>query len=138
MIPYKQLPKDGAGNPMQEFPTPFKAIVTRNRDLATASSVITLNANTSTIEVTAVGGTGYLRWVPTTETAGVSPFASVITDSSLVVNFDNTIPANTVRRFAVPIESFVAQSSITGVNRQYGLYQRVALIGIASVASTEY
>lgn len=138
MIPYKQLPRDGTGTEMQEFPTPFKAIITRARDAATASSVITLNPNTSTIEVTSTGGAAFIRWVPITETAAISPFASVISDSSLAVNFDNSVAPNTVRRFAVPIESFVAQSSIVGLNRQYGLYQRVAIIGVASVASTEY
>ena len=132
MIPYKQLPKDGAMNPLQEFPTPFKAIVTRNRDSAIASSVISLSENTSTIEVLATGGPAFLRWVATTDTAG-----SVVSDGASS-NFDNAIASNTVRRFAVPIERFVAQASVVGLNRQYGLYQRVALIGAASVASTEY
>lgn len=137
MIPYKQLPKDGAGNEMQEFPTPFKTIVTRNRDNATVSSVITLSDNTSTIEIIATGGPAFIRWVPTTETAAVAPAGSVISDGASA-NFDNGIASNTVRRFAVPIERFVAQASIVGLNKQYGLYQRVAIIGAASVASTEY
>lgn len=132
MIPYKQLPKDAGQSPMQEFPTPFKAIVTRNRDSAIASSVITLNDNTSTIEIIATGGPAFIRWVATTDTA-----ASVISDGASS-NFDNGIASNTVRRFAVPIERFIAQSSIVGLNKQYGLYQRVAIIGAASVASTEY
>ncbi len=133
MIPYKTLPKDGSTNVMQEFPAPFKAIVTRGRDLATASSVITLNDNTSTIEVASTGGPAFLRWVPTTDTG-----ASVISDSSGVINYDHVIASNTVRRFAVPIENMVRQSSIVGLNKQYGLYNRVAIIGVASVASTEY
>lgn len=133
MVPYKNLPRDSGGSEMQEFPTPFKALVTRNRDVATASSVITLNENTSTIEIAATGGPAFIRWVATTDTA-----ASVVSDASGTVNFDNAIAPNTVRRFAVPIERFVAQASIVGINKQYGLYQRVAIIGVASVASTEY
>lgn len=132
MIPYKQLPKDGAGNPLQEFPTPFKAIVTRNRDSAIASSVITLSDNTSIIEVLATGGPAFIRWVATGDTAG-----SVISNGASS-NFDNAIASNTIRRFAIPIEAFVPQASIVGLNKQYGLYNRVAIIGAASVASTEY
>lgn len=137
MVPYKPLPTDAAQREMQEFPTPFKAIVTRARDSAVASSVITLNDNTTTIEIAATGGAAFIRWVPTTETAGVAPAGSVISAAG-TANFDNAIAANTVRRFAVPIENFVAQSSVVGLNKQYGLYNRVAIIGVASVASTEY
>lgn len=132
MVPYKQLPKDAGQSPMQEFPTPFKAIVTRVRDNAAVSSVITLNDNTTTIEIASTGGPAFIRWVATTDTAG-----SVISAAG-TANFDNAIAPNTVRRFAVPIENFVAQTSIVGLNKQYGLYNRVAIIGTASVASTEY
>lgn len=137
MIPYKPLPKDAGQSAMQEFATPFKALVTRARENATASSVITLNDNTSTIEIAATGGPAFIRWVPTTETAAVAPAGSVISAAG-TANFDNAIAKDTVRRFAVPIESFVAQTSIVGLNKQYGLYNRVAIIGVASVASTEY
>lgn len=132
MVPYKPLPRDATQTEMQEFATPFKAIVTRNRDNASASSVITLNDNTTTIEVVSTGGPAFIRWVATSDTAG-----SVIS-AGVTANFDNAIASNTVRRFAVPIESFVAQTSVVGLNKQYGLYNRVAIIGLASVASTEY
>lgn len=132
MVPYKGLPRDNGMQPMQEFPTPFKAIVTRNRDSAIASSVITLNDNTTTLEVVSTGGPAFLRWIATTDTA-----ASVVSDGASS-NFDNAIAKDTVRRFAVPIERFVPQSSIVGLNKQYGLYNRVAIIGIASVASIEF
>ena len=132
MVPYKQLPKDGGQSTMQEFPTPFKAIVTRNRDSAIVSSVITLSDNTTTIEVISTGGPAFIRWIPTTDTA-----ASVIS-AGITANFDNAIAKDTVRRFAVPIEGFVGQASVVGLNKQYGLYNRVAIIGVASVASTEY
>lgn len=140
MIPYKQLPKDAANGQMQEFPTPFKALVTRLRETAATSgvsSVITLDDNTTILEITAVGGPAFIRWVPTTETAAVAPAGSVIVAAG-TANFDNSIAKDTVRRFAVPIEKFVAQYSVVGLNKQYGLYNRVAIIGAASVASTEY
>jgi len=132
MVPYKSLPRDGQGEPLQEFPTPFKAIVTRNRDSAIASSVITLNDNTTVVEVVTTGGPAFIKWIPTTDTA-----ASVIS-AGVAADFDNAISTNTIRRFAVPIERFVAQASVVGLNRQYGLYQRVAIIGSASVASIEF
>lgn len=140
MVPYKPLPRDGGMQAMQDFPTPYKALQTRARETAATSgvsSVITLNDNTTVLEVAAGGGPAYLRWIPTTETAAVAPFASVIL-AAATANFDNVIPTNTVRRFAVPIESFVAQTSVVGLNKQYGLYNRVAIIGVASVATIEY
>lgn len=135
MVPYKPLPKDAGNGQMQEFPTPFKAIVTRARETAATSgvsSVITLNDNTTTIEIAATGGPAFIRWIATSDTT-----ASVITAAG-TANFDNAIAKDTVRRFAIPIESFVAQTSIVGLNKQYGLYNRVAIIGTSSVASTEY
>lgn len=132
MIPYKNLPRDSGGAGMQEFPTPFKAIVTRVRETALVSSVITLDDNTSTIEIAATNGPAFIRWIATGDTAG-----SVISAAG-TANFDNAIAKDTVRRFAVPIEKFVAQTSVVGLNKQYGLYNRVAIIGLASVASTEY
>ncbi len=135
-VPYKPLPMVN-GQVFQEFPTANKALVNRTRDLATASSVITLTDDTTVIEVAATGGAGFLRWVPSTETAAVAPAGSVISNGA-TSNYDNVIAPNTVRRFAVPIEKFVAQTSVVGLNVQYGLYKRVALIGAASVASLEY
>lgn len=132
MVPNKQLPTDASGTKLQEFPTPFPALVTRNRDSAIASSVITLNENTTVLEVISSGGPAFLKWIPTTDTA-----ASVISGGA-TANFDNGIAKDTVRRFTIPIERFVAQYSVVGLNKQYGLYQRVAIIGVASVASTEY
>ena len=130
-VPYKPLPMSN-GQVFQEFPTANKALVTRLRESAVASSVITLNDNTTVVEVAAVGGPAFLRWVATSDTQG-----SVISAAG-TANFDNAVAPNTIRRFAVPIENFVAQTSIVGLNKQYGLYNRVALIGTASVASIEF
>lgn len=134
MIPYKPLPKDAGNNEMQEFATPFKAIVTTSSENATVSSVITLDDNCTTIEVGTVGGPAVIRWVATGDTAG-----SVISAAS-GANFDNSVPQNYWRRFAVPIEKTVLQASIVGLNKQYGLYNRIAIktVGIASVLLTQY
>ncbi len=63
----KFLPKDQAGNVMQEFPTPFKAVARYGTNNATTSSVITLTDNTTEIEISAVGAPVAVRWIPTTE-----------------------------------------------------------------------
>lgn len=127
------LPTDQTGNAMQEFATPFKANARYSSFNATVSSVITLNDNTTEVEVSAVGQSVAIRWVPATETASVSPFASVITAVS-GANFDNVVPANYYRRFVVPQEG-QGVASIVGAGVQAGLYRRMAVISGAAVSS---
>lgn len=132
---YPQLPHDKGNSPMQEYPSAIKAKATFAKDNGTASSVISFTHDTSAVEISAVGGAAVMRWITTGDTAG-----SVLSTAA-GANFDHTIPANTVRRFAVPIESIgTGAQSIVGINRQFGLYQRVAFksVGIASVLTTEY
>lgn len=137
---YPNQPIDEGGNLMMNSPSPFKANATYNATAAPASSVITLNDNTTLVEVTTSGSSGaVLRWVPVTETAGVSPFASVIS-SGLTANFDHAIPPNTVRRFAAPLETR-GVNSVVGVGVQGGYYRRVAVGnagGVASILVTEF
>ncbi len=130
----KSLPRDVGGQPMQEYPAPYISNEQYNTTNAVASSVITLQSNTSSIEVSAFGGQGIvIRWVPKTETDTVSPYASVIS-SGLGANFDHHIPVNTYRRFVVPKET---QGSYTGqVGSINGLYQRVAVINAGITASS--
>lgn len=121
--PYKQLPRDKGGEPMQEFATPFKAVAQSNWENIGASSYLSLSPNTTTIEITAVGTAAAIRWIATTDTQ-----ASVVTNAAGTPNFDNIIAVNTTRRFAVPIEAmYQAPSSMVGANIQNGLYRRVAL-----------
>ena len=98
------------------------------------SSVITLTPDTTTVEIATLGTGAVMRWVRVAETA-----ASVV--SAAGGNLAHVIPANTVRKFAVPVEvMYQAPSSMVGANIQNGLYRRVAFktIGIASVFLTEY
>ncbi len=138
----KPLHRDGGGEPMQEYAAPFKALARYDNENNTASSVISFTDQTTAIEVAAIGGTGAaIRWVPRTETAAVSPFASVITIAGATANYDNVIPAGQVRRFVVPIEvQGTQQGSIVGANVLNGLYQRVAVksFGISSVMTAEF
>lgn len=129
----KRAAADSNGAPLFEAPLPLKAIVTTASDNAVASSVITLNDNTTNLEISAVGSPAFVRWVARTDTAG-----SVISAAG-TANFDNVVPAGTVRKFLVPIET-IGTSSIVGANIANGLYNRVAYKTAAagSILTTQY
>lgn len=131
----KSLPKDTQGTGMQEYPAPVKAL-TSYAATVTVSSVVTLTDNTTALEVAAIGVPVVMRWIATTDTQ-----ASVI-GSGAGTNFDHIVLANSRRRFVVPIETS-GTSSVVGVNKKFGLYNRVAWNvastgGSASVFGTEY
>lgn len=128
------IPSDREGHELQEFATPFKANARYSTNNATVSSVITLNDNTTSVEISAVGQSVAIRWIPSTETAAVSPFASVITTSGATANFDNVIPANYFRRFVVPVET-QGVNSVVGIGVQAGTYRRIAIMSGATVSS---
>lgn len=116
-------------------PAPVKAIARYFVENGSTSSVITLTENTTAVEVasSSTGRAVLLRWVPTTDTAA----------SVTGANFDHVIPANSVRRFVVPIETTnYAQGygSMVGTNIANGLFRRVAVIsaGAGSVLTSEY
>lgn len=141
MINYaRELAHDKNGIDLQEFAVPYKALARYSTNNAITSSVITLNDNTTSIEVSAVGQSVAVRWIPATETSGVSPFASVITLNGATANFDIVVPANYYRRLIPPIEG-QGVSSIVGLGVQAGTYRRVAVMSAAAVSSimvTEY
>ncbi len=132
----KPLPRDTGLAPMQEYPAPFVSNEQYTNASATASSVISFTQDTSTIEVGAFGGQGaVIRWVPASETAAVSPYASVIS-SGLGANYDHYIPPSTVRRFVVPKES-VSQGQVPGgIQSVYGLYRRLAVNSAGATVSS--
>lgn len=123
---------------MQEWATHASVKAMYAAENAAVSSVITLTPDTTSLEIAAIGAApagGAMRWVRVAETQ-----ASVITAAG-TANFAHVIPANTVRRFAVPIEvMYQGASSLVGANIQNGLFRRVALksFGVASVIVTEY
>jgi hypothetical protein len=126
---------------MQEYPAPKKALKQYMGTNTIASSVISLDHATTSIEMAAVGATAYMRWVPQTETAAVAPAGSVIAVAGSTSNWDHVIPAGVTRRFVVPRETAGASpGSVVGLNRQEGLYQRVAYITpvAASVLTSEF
>lgn len=99
-----------------------------------ASSVISLHPMTAQIEVGAFGGQGVvIRWIPVTETAAVSPFASVVA-SGLGANFDHYVPPSQVRQFVVPKEA--GGQPVGQVGSVNGLYRRVAVINAGTTAAS--
>ncbi len=139
-------PVGGNQMPLYGSPPAFKAIKQYTSENATASSVITLSDNTTAIEVTSYLVPAYVRFVPASETAGVSPFGSIISGAGATANYDFVVAADTTRRFVVPIESSVNKTvgatitSVVGQRVEYGLYARVAIkgSGISSVLFAEY
>ncbi len=136
---YKNLPVSKQGQDMQEFPAPFLSNARYTNENGVASSVITVNDRTTSLEITANGGAAIMRWVARTDTQG-----SVLGVAGATANYDHVIPANTMRRFAIPIEvMYQAPSSMVGANTVNGLYQRVAiksatLLGLSSVLVSEF
>lgn len=127
------LQRDKGGEPMQHYAPPFKSLAVYKRDNGSASSVITLTDSTTTVEVSAVGATGYVRWIASSDTT-----ASVVGTAS-GANFDHVIPAGVVVKLAVPKETG-GTSSIVGVNVQEGLYKRLAgiTVGVGSIMTNEF
>lgn len=132
------LPQDASNMPMQEFPSPKKALQVAALENATASSVVGFTHDTTSLEVVTLGTGAAIRWVPSSVLLGAGN-ASVATAIS-GANYDHVIPPNVVRRFVIPRETQGNPQSIQGVNRANGLYQRLAVrtLGIASVFLSEY
>ena len=129
------LPALKGGTPLQDshFVASVRAIWASEN--GTASSVISLTHDTTALDITAVGGTGFVRWVRTSDTQ-----ASIINVAG-TANFHYVIPSATTRRFVVPREVVSqAPGSVQGVNRAEGLYQRIAwkTQGNASILANEY
>lgn len=136
-IPYKPIPHDSMGTDLQEFAVPYPALVITNSENNTTSSLITLNDNTTSLEVHAVGGAAAIRWVSASTVSGLGNTSVV--SAAAGANFDGMIPANYFRRFAVP-QATIGINSVVGLNKQAGLYNAVAVksVGIASVATLQF
>ena len=133
--PYaKQLPNDRNQTALQDYPPARLAVKVDLSENNAVSSIISLTSNTTNLEIGAAGSGAVLKWIATTDTT-----ASVISAAGSTANFDHFIPANTVRKFVVPVES-QGLSSVVGLQAQAGLYARIAVksVGAASVLTTQY
>lgn len=123
--------------PRTDAQVPYKAIAANVGENATASSVITMSDNTTSLEIAAQGAPAIMRWVLAGDTQ-----ASVVA-AAVGSNYDHVIPSGTVRRFILPIEvqnNAQGYSSVVGQRVAYGLFARVAVKaqGVGSVLTTEY
>lgn len=137
LLPYKQLANDKNGNELQEFAVPYPAIQVNNSENNTLSSLITLNDNTTSLEIHAVGGAAVIKWITASTIAGLGNTSVV--SAAATANFDGMIPSNYFRRF-VPPQATIGVNSIVGLNKQAGLYPAVAVksVGIASVTTLQF
>lgn len=125
-------------------PAPVKALEQYYAENTAVSSVITLTENTTAIEIAAGPTPVIMRWVSVAD--GTTAATSVIALPLANANFDHVIPANTVRRFVVPIEGATNQqagattTSMVGARVEYNLFARVAYKpqSIGSVYVAEY
>lgn len=131
--PYRALPVDSFGTPSQGSPPAVLALQRFSDENASTSSVVTLNDNTTVVELSATLIPAVYRWVASSDTQG-----SVISAEG-TANYDGIIPADTVRRLPIPIER-AGTASIVGLGVQSGLYRRIAWksVGVGSVLSVEY
>lgn len=129
----KPVAVDKNGNSLDSQPLPLKALTVVVSENATVSSVITLNDNTTDIEIAAVGAPAFIRWIGRGDTAG-----SVLSAAG-TANYDAFLQANQTKRFIVPIEQ-LGTSSIVGANIANGLYNRLAYksAGTGSILSNQY
>lgn len=124
-------PRERSGESLVDVPAALPAAKSWGANAA-VSSVITLQDNTTILEVTAIGGAGIaIKWIASTDTQ-----ASVVS-SGANANFDNIVPANWRQRFVVPIAT-QGVPSIVGLNKQNGLYNRVAWIATAAPSSSVF
>lgn len=130
-----KLPRDKTDEVMQEYPPVKKALARYAPENSSTSSVISVSHDTTALEIAAITTPAAMRWVAASDTQ-----ASIITIAGGTANFDHIIPSGTVRKFVIPIETNPQVTSVQGVNREIGLYQRFAIksIGVGSVLSTEY
>lgn len=130
-------PQDKNSEALIGYPAAFPAKATYAAIIALGvSSVITLTDNTSVVEIETSGGNGVaIKWI-TTSNSNPSVFSSGLG----VANFDHIVPSGQVRRFVVPQET-AGVNSIVGINKQAGLYNRLAWTAAgptASVMATEF
>lgn len=133
-----QMPFQGNGTPPA-----VAAIGTFVKDTAiVTSSIMVFNQNTTAIEVAAVGGPAYIKWLSQSVVDSSVAGTSII-GTGATANFDHIIPAATYRRFVIPIVTNqpAGYGSMMGANRENGLYPNMAYVGVVGasiLAVTQY
>lgn len=137
-----QTPRDKTGSAKEGYPPAKVALVSWNKENASASSILLLGHNTTEIEIAAIGQSMAGKWISQANVDASVAATSVITVAG-TANFDFVVPISTQRRFVVPISTFNqnAVGSVQGVNRAEGLFPALAvktLAGNGSVLAAEF
>lgn len=128
--------------PHFDSPPAVAAIGTTVRDgTTTTSSILILTQNTTAIEVSPTGGPAFIKWL-SQATVDSSVAGTSVLATGATANYDHIIPAATVRRFVVPVNSATNQTigatatSYVGANVENGLYSHIAYRGtVTSIIS---
>ncbi len=137
---YPYTPFGKRGEVKVGYPPAKVALVTTNKENASASSILLLSHDTTELEVTAAGQNVAGKWITQANVDASVAGTSVITASG-TANFDFMVVNNTFRRVAVPIATIANGSSVQGVNRANGLYPAIAFktfTGNGSVLTAEF
>ena len=131
---------DGERTTSVDAPSPVLAKARWTVENGVTSSVVSLNPNTTSLEIGATGGQGVvIKWIPITDTTQ----ASVISSGLAQANFDHWVPPGMFRSFVVPKETAgLPINPNVQIVSIYGLYQRVAWMSkgatASSIIATEY
>ena len=132
MVNYaKPLPVDREGGKMVGSPPAFPALASTTRENIAASSVTSLNANTTVVAVSAVSAPVAIKWANNQATSVVSAASGA--------NYDYVVEKDKTQILVVP-RSSAAVPSIVGYIVREGLYTGIATIGgaVGSVFLAEY
>ncbi len=139
---YAQMtPRDRGGYPRDHMVPAMVAKVRTNKENAAVSSILVIGHNTTELEVAAPNQHVALKWLTQAIVDSSVAGTSVIT-ATATGNWDHLVQKDTIRRFAIPISTFVQEStSVQGINRKLGLYPAVAyktFAGNGSVLTGEF
>lgn len=124
-------PIDRFGNIVRTEQSSNDVAYTTNTSGALLSSIIALDGRATVLEVTTGNGPAGIKWWGSV--IGNNPNPSMLT-----TNYDNAIPANTVRRFVIP-QSVIGVANIGSVVGGYGamngLYTQVTVMPLGAGAA---
>lgn len=128
-------PVDRYGNQVESEQSSSAPAIRSDVSGALVSSIIALDGRATVLEVVAGNGAVAIKWFGSV--IGANPNPSITTTS-----FDNAVPANWIRRFAIPQSVAgvaTAGSVVGGFGAQNGLYTQVAVIPLqAGVPSSVF
>lgn len=126
-------PTDRFGNIVRTEQSSSDIAYTQAVSGALLSSIVALDGRSTVLEVTTGNGPAGIKWW------GSVIGSDNIHPSMTATNFDNAIPANSIRRFVIP-QSVIGiahiGSVIGGFGKQNGLYHQVTVMPLQATLPT--